>query len=194
MELVLKDRATASVFSRIIQLANPTFVVLTVFVPIGALVYAMTFGPLVSLNYVHIMAGALWTGIDLFLGFVLGPILGSMDPKERTAVFMRLMPRMTFLMPVLAGVTATAGFHLTERMGFSLVSPWILASLVITGILAVQGFGVLLPNEIRIFRELLSDAPDVNRISRLGMQNAKLGGVQGVFQLAIIFVMASIRF
>ena len=133
-------------------------------------------------------------GIDLFMGFALGPILGSMDPRERTAVFMRLMPRMTFLMPVLAGVTATAGFQLTEHMGFSLVSPWILAALVVTGLLAVQGFAVLLPNEIRIFRELLSDTPDVNRISRLGMQNAKLGGVQGVFQLAIIFVMAAIRF
>jgi hypothetical protein len=194
MELVLKDRATGSVFSRIFQMANPTFVVLAVLVPIGALVSALASGSLVTLNYVHIMAGALWTGIDLYLGYVLGPILGSMDPRERTAVFMRLMPRMTFLMPVLAAVTATAGFYLTERMGLSLVSPWILASLVITGLLAIQGFGVLLPNEIRIFRELLSDAPDVNRISRLGMQNAKLGGVQGLFQLAIIFVMAGIRF
>ncbi len=194
MELVLKDRATDSVFARIFQMANPTFVVLAVVVPIGALVSALASGSLVMLNYVHIMAGALWTGIDLYLGYVLGPVLGSMDPRERTAVFMRLMPKMTFLMPVLAAVTATAGFYLTERMGFSLVSKWILASLVITGLLGVQGFGVLLPNEIRIFRELLSDTPDVNRISRLGMQNAKLGGIQGLFQLAIIFVMAGIRF
>ena len=194
MELVLKDRVTGGVFWRIMQMANPTFVVVAVFVPIGALVYALTSEALLTLNYVHIMAGALWTGVDLYLGFVLGPVLGGLDPRERTAVFMRLMPRMTFLMPVLAGVTSTAGFYLTQRMGFSLVSPWILAAFVVTGILAVQGFAVLLPNEIRIFRELLSDTPDVNRISRLGMQNAKLGGVQGIFQLAIIFVMAAIRF
>jgi len=194
MELSLKGQATVSVPSRIFQMANPTFVALAVLVPIGALVSALASGWLVMLNYVHIMAGALWTGIDLYLGFVLGPVLGSMDPRERTAVFMRLMPKMTFLMPILAALTATAGFYLTERMGFSLVSPWILASLVITGLLGVQGFGVLLPNEIRIFRELLSDTPDVNRISRLGMQNAKLGGIQGLFQLAIIFAMAGIRF
>ena len=194
MELVLKDRATSGVFWRIMQMANPTFVVVAVFVPIGALVYALTSEALLTLNYVHIMAGALWTGVDLYLGFVLGPVLGGLDPRERTAVFMRLMPRMTFLMPVLAGVTSTAGFYLTQRMGFSLVSPWILAAFVVTGILAVQGFAVLLPNEIRIFRELLSDTPDVNRISRLGMQNAKLGGIQGLFQLAIIFVMAALRF
>ena len=194
MELVLKDRTTSGVFWRIMQMANPAFVVVAVFVPIGALVYALTSEALLTLNYVHIMAGALWTGVDLYLGFVLGPVLGGLDPRERTAVFMRLMPRMTFLMPVLAGVTSTAGFYLTQRMGFSLVSPWILAAFVVTGILAVQGFAVLLPNEIRIFRELLSGTPDVNRISRLGMQNAKLGGVQGLFQLAIIFIMAAIRF
>lgn len=133
-----KERTKARVFSRIIQMASPTFIVVAVFVPIGALVYAINFGPLVILNYVHIMAGALWTGVDLFMGFVLGPVLGTMDPKERTGVFMRLMPRMTFLMPVLAGVTATAGLQLTQRLGFSLVSPWILASFAITGILAVQ--------------------------------------------------------
>jgi hypothetical protein len=27
------------------------------------------------LDFVHVMTGALWTGIDLFMGFVIGPIL-----------------------------------------------------------------------------------------------------------------------
>ena len=27
------------------------------------------------LNFVHVMIGALWTGIDLFMGFVIGPVL-----------------------------------------------------------------------------------------------------------------------
>lgn len=62
------------------------------------------------------------------------------------------------------------------------------------GILGIQGFAVLLPNEIRIFKQLLSDRPDTDKIARLGMQNARLGGVQGIFQLAIIFIMTSIRF
>ncbi len=50
-----------------------------------------------------------------------------------------------------------------------------------------------MPNEIQIFRQLLSDKPGTDRISKLGMRNARLGGVQGVLQLAIIFIMASIR-
>jgi hypothetical protein len=27
------------------------------------------------LNFVHVMTGALWTGIDLFMGFIIGPVL-----------------------------------------------------------------------------------------------------------------------
>lgn len=179
--------------SRIIQMANPVFVILAVLVPVGALVYSINSGSLVSLNYVHVLIGGLWTGIDLFMGFVLGPVMSGLEPVEKAAVFKRLIPRMTFLMPVLAGVTSTAGFMLAGRLGYPLSSPKILAAIGITAILTVQGFGFLLPNEIRIFKQILSEKPDIDKIARLGMLNAKLGGMQGVFQLAIIFVMATIR-
>ncbi len=80
---------------RIIRMANPVFVLVVVIVPIGAFLYAYLFGPLVNLNYVHIITGAAWTGIDLFMGFVLGPVMGGMEPQNRVAVFTRLMPKMT---------------------------------------------------------------------------------------------------
>jgi len=191
---VEKQQTRPGVFSGIVRATNPVFIVLSIGVPVGALIYAMNSESFTSINYVHVMAGSLWTGIDLFLGFVLGPVLGRLDPGERVAVFKRLMPRMTFLMPVLAGVTFTSALELTDRMGLPLDSPWIIAALVVTGILGIQGFAVLLPNEIRIFKQLLSDKPETDKIARLGMQNARLGGVQGIFQLAIIFIMAIIRF
>ena len=183
---------TASV---IVQSANPVFILIAMGLPIGALIYALNFGSLTFLNYVHIMTGALWTGIDLFMGFVLGPVLGGMEPKDRAGVFRRLVPKMTFLMPVLATVTIMSGIELAQRLGMtSLANPWILAAVVIVAILTVQGFGRLLPTEIRVFRQLLSDRPDIEKIARLGMRNAKLGGVQGILQLAVIFVMANLRF
>ncbi|MDO8688714.1 MAG: hypothetical protein Q7R39_01645 [Dehalococcoidia bacterium] len=188
------DQARPSVISGIIQSANPVFIVVAVCVPIAALVYALNFGTITVLNFVHILTGALWTGIDLFMGFVLGPVFGGLEPRERASIFKRLVPKMTFLMPVLAGVTVTAGLNLTGQMGFPLDNPKILASLIVAGLLTVQGFGLLLPNEIRIFQQLLSERPDIDKIARLGMTNAKLGGLQGVFQLAIIFIMANIRF
>ena len=183
-----------SLFSNIIKLANPIFIIIVVCLPIGALIYAVNFGSLKFLNYVHIMTGMLWTGIDLFMGAVMGPVLGGMEPKDRANVFKRLIPRMTFLMPVLSAVATISGIQLAQRIGWSLFDPWVFTALIITGILTIQGFGLLLPNEIRIFKQLLSSKPDIDRIARLGMINTKLGGLQGVFQVAIIVVMVNIRF
>ncbi len=187
-------QAKNGVFSNIIQLANPIFIIIAICLPIGGLIYAMNFGSLKFLNYVHILTGVLWTGIDLFMGIVLGPVLGGMDPPDRAKVFKRLVPKMTFLMPVLAAVATTSGIQLAQTLGWSLTDPWVLTALIITGILALQGFGLLLPNEIRIFRQLLSDEPDIERVARLGMINAKLAGLQGAFQIAILVVMVNIRF
>lgn len=189
------EPARPSVIAAVIHSANPIFILLAILLPVGALIFAFNFGSRAVLNYVHILTGACWTGIDLFMGFVLGPVLGGMEPKERGVVFQRLVPKMTFLMPVLASVTITSGISLAQQMGiFSLANLWIVAAVVIAAILTLQGFGLLLPNEIRVFRQLLSQTPDIEKISRLGMINAQLGGVQGIFQLAIIFVMANLRF
>ncbi len=194
--------AKPSTLSVILQSANPVFILVTIGLPVGVLIFAINFNHVTVLNYVHVLAGALWTGIDLFMGFVMGPVLGGMEPAGRANVFKRLVPKMTFLMPVLATVTITSGIELTQWLGYAtpgnlfaaLDDPWILAAVVIVAILSVQGFGLLLPNEIRVFRQLVSDNPDIDKISRLGMRTARLGGVQGVFQLGIIFVMANLRF
>lgn len=41
---------------------------------------------------------------------------------------------------------------------------------------------------------MISADPDEEIISAIGMRNAKLAGVQGTLQLAIIFVMVYLRF
>ena len=180
---------------QVIQIANPYFVALAIVIPIAALIIALNRPTLMPLNYVHVMTGALWTGIYLFIGLILGPVLGGVGPAERANVFKRLTPKMTFFMPVMAGVTTTAGIYLAQRMGiWSLTSPKIIAALIVVTILTVQGLGILLPNEIRILRQLLSAKPDIEKIGKLGMRNARLGGIQGILQLGIILVMALIRF
>lgn len=186
---IMNYKQKSNTISIIIQLANPVFIVLAISLPTGALIYSLNI-----LNYVHIMTGALWTGIDLFMGLVLGPVLGGMDPKNRAAIFTRLVPKMTFLMPVIAAVTSTTGVYLALRLGYQLTTGWIVAALVVVAILTVQGLGIILPTEIRVFKELLSETPDIDKISRLGMRTARVAGLQGIMQLAIIFIMASIRF
>jgi len=231
--------------------ANPAFAAGVVAVPLVALAYGVTVGPLRHLMYVHVMAGVLWTGIDLFLGLVLGPVIGGLSTEEKASVFRRLTPKTTFLMPSLALVTVFGGVTLAERLGkFPHAEPWIAlmstaislpvillvarqfgaltdrrtlaifgvagvghaawlfrtlpefamtdheiaAALGIVTALSVLGFGVLLPGEVRMYREMTTANPDEELIGAIGMRNAKLAGVQGALQLAIVFVMVYVRF
>jgi hypothetical protein len=45
------------------------------------------------LNFVHVMTGALWTGIDLFMGFIIGPVLRHVSFDTRRAMIGGLIPR-----------------------------------------------------------------------------------------------------
>ena len=70
------------------------------------------------LNFVHVMAGGLWTGIDLFMGFVVGPVLRGVSFDARRAIISGLVPRTLILMPTLSIITSTAGWFLAVRMGY----------------------------------------------------------------------------
>jgi hypothetical protein len=76
-------------------------------VALVVMVVVIASGHLWSPNFVHVFSGLLWTGIDLFMGFVLGPILRVIDISARKAVLLRLTPRTLFLMPTLSIITGT---------------------------------------------------------------------------------------
>jgi hypothetical protein len=70
----------------------------------------------------------------------------------------------------------------------------ILAALGIVTVLNLQGFGLILPGEIRVYREMDTADPNPTIIQQVGKRNAKLAGVQGAFQIMIIVVMVSLRY
>ena len=71
-----------------IRLGNLWWVALALAVMIAAIASHVLW----FLNFVHVMAGLMWTGIDIFMGFVIGPILRACDLPTRRAVITRLMP------------------------------------------------------------------------------------------------------
>jgi len=230
--------------------ANPAFAAGAVALPLLALGGALAVGGVRELTYVHVMAGVLWTGIDLFMGLVLGPVVGGLDPEQRASFFARFTPKMTFLMPTLATVTITGGIVLAMETGrfpnadpwlalltaatlvpvvvligwqfdafddrrlqaalalavlvsggylavtlpaFAMTNGWTAAALGIVALLSINGFGVVMPGEVKIYREIASGDPDTEVVSRIGMRNAKLGGLQGLLQLSIVFLMVGLR-
>jgi hypothetical protein len=165
----------------------------TLLTPIIVLVIAIAFRNRVLLDYTHVICGGTWTGIDLFMGLVLSRIMRGLTPETRAEVVKRLVPVMLFLMPALASVAITAGIYLAQWEGLlDLGSPLIIAAIIIVAVLTVQGFGIIMPTEIKIFLELMKKNPDREQIVKLGMRNIKISGSQAIFQIAIIFVMANL--
>jgi hypothetical protein len=162
----------------------------TLAIPILALLLALLSGSLFLLDYVHVLTGATWTGIDLFMGLVMSRVLKGLTPDGRVQVIKKLVPIMLFLMPSLASVAITAGVFMAGSLGISLLSPPIVVAGVIVTILSIQGFGILLPTEVRILLELRKEIPDREKVVRLGLRNVYVSGSQAIFQVALILVMA----
>ncbi len=150
-----------------------------------------------ALNFLHVAAGLLWTGIDLFMGFVIGPILRSLPFEMRRAVMTRLTPKTLFILPVLAIITGTTGWSLAGQMGYlDLAYPaywWIVAALVIVTLLTIQGLGILLPTQLLVYRELIKPEPDRARIAALSANYFYIIAAQGLLQVAIIVIMTKFR-
>lgn len=167
---------------------------LWVIIPIVAVVVAIISANLLLLNYIHVFTAILWTGTDIFMAFLLGPVLRNVSLATRKEVISWLMPKMVFFMPTVAAVTTTAGYFLASRMGLITLDPpvvyWISAVLVIVSIMFIQGLGILLPTNLRIYFEMRKNEPDMSRIQRLMRMYVKVVAVQAAMQFVIIFIMA----
>jgi hypothetical protein len=173
-----------------INLANLVWVALALAVMVGVIVA----GDAWALNFLHVLCGVLWTGIDLFMGFVVGPVMRRLPPPARRAMVLRLMPKMLFLLPTLSIITGTTGWYHAKMIGLlDLPWPqfgWVVAALAIVAVLTVQGIGVLLPTNLMVYFEMRRETPNGARIGRLMRRFVYSVALQGVLQVAIIAVMA----
>ncbi|MGI0050258.1 MAG: hypothetical protein ACRD8K_00850 [Nitrososphaeraceae archaeon] len=164
-------------------------------IPIAALILAIVTANLLLLNYVHVFTSILWTGTDIFMAFLLGPILRNVSLSTRKEVISWLMPKMVFYMPTVASVTTTAGYFLASKMGLiTLESPvvyWIVTVLIIVTVMLIQGLGILLPTNISVYHELRKKEPNMTKIQKLMGRYVKVVATQALLQFVIIFIMAN---
>lgn len=158
------------------------------------MIVAMARHDVYLLNWIYVLSGALWTGADLFMGFILGPVLRALDLRSRTALIAYLVPRTLLYFPMVSLTAGTAGWFLADWFGYTTsASPMFLLvviSLALVAVMTVMGLVFLLPNSVRIWMELRRPEPDRERIVRINRINIWLAGTQGVLQIAIILVMA----
>jgi hypothetical protein len=176
-------------------------------VPLKALPFvAVAFGLLIAaiaanrfwpLEFLHVAAGAAWTVIDLFLGFVLGPILGRLSIPARIEFTTRLMPKMLVIMPTVVTITLAAGWQLGNFLGTVQTSyphhGWIVASYIVVGIMSVIALGLLEPANVAVLVELKKRRPNPQVIERLMKRFIYTAGFTGAMQIATLVIMTKIR-
>ena len=112
---------------------------------LAALIVAIATNKLWALEFFHVAFGGAWTAIDLFLGLVLGPILGTMSIPARVELTKRLMPKVAIIMPTIVTCTLAAGWQLGRLMGTIDSSyfhhGWVVASYIVVGAMALIALG-----------------------------------------------------
>jgi hypothetical protein len=164
---------------------------------IAAMIAAIVAGNIWLLDFVHVFSSLLWTGVDLFMGFVLGPILRRVDLSVRREIVRRLTPRTLFLMPTVSIISGTTGWFLAVQLGYTALDwPaywWVAAALILVTLMTIQGLGFLTPVNVYVCLQLQKPEPDMNKISFWMRWYFYAVALQGLMQVAIIVVMTRFR-
>jgi hypothetical protein len=163
---------------------------------IGLLIAAIAVNKLWPLTFFHVAGGAAWTIIDLFLGFILGPILGRLSIPARIEMTTKLMPKILLIMPAVVTMTLAAGWQLATKMGTNLTSfpqhGWIVASFIVVGVMSVIALGLLEPANIAVLVELKKPRPNPAVIERLMKRFMYSAGILGAMQIATLVIMTKL--
>ena len=164
---------------------------------LAVMVAVIAAGNIWFLDFVHVFSSLLWIGIDLFMGFVLGPILRRVDLSVRREIVRRLTPRTLFLMPTVSIISGTTGWFLAVALGYTALDwPaywWVATALILVTLMTVQGLGFLTPVNVYVCLQLQKPEPDMNKISFWMRWYFYAVALQGLMQVAIIVVMTRFR-
>jgi hypothetical protein len=165
-------------------------------VVVVGLVAAIASNKLWPLTFFHVVGGGIWTALDLFLGLVIGPILGRLSIPARMEFSARFMPKMLLIMPTLVTMTLASGFQLARLAGN--LNPhvpqhgWVVASFIVVGVMAVIAIGILEPANIAVLFELRKQEPNGEVIGRLMKRFIYTAGITGVMQVATLVIMTKL--
>jgi hypothetical protein len=160
---------------------------------IVGLIVAIAGNWLWAIEFFHVVGGGAWTTLDLFLGFVLGPIIARMSIPARVELSARLMPILVLLIPTLVTMTLGSGFQLAHNLGYLDSSyprhGWVVASFVVVGVMAVVAIGYLEPANIAVLWELKKPEPDGELIQMLMRRFLYTAAITGTMQVATLVIM-----
>ena len=163
---------------------------------IAVMIAAIMAANLWLLNFIHVFSSLLWTGVDLFMGFVLGPILRRVDLWSAARSCGGSAPD-AVSMPTVSIISGTTGWFLAVQLGYTALDwpayGWVAAALVLVTLMTIQGLGFLTPVNVFVCLELQKIEPDLNKIGTWMQRYFYAVALQGMMQVAIIVVMTRFR-
>jgi hypothetical protein len=160
---------------------------------LAALVVSIATNKAWPIDFFHVAGGGMWTALDLFLGLVIGPILGRLSIAARVEFVRRFMPKMVLIMPTLVISTLAGGWQLARQTGDLNASyvdhSWLVASFIVVAVMAVIALGVLEPANIAVLFELKKPQPNGQVIATLMKRFIVTAGITGIMQIATLVIM-----
>ncbi|MDA8277901.1 MAG: hypothetical protein M0Z45_06880 [Actinomycetota bacterium] len=149
-----------------------------------------------ALDFYHVVGGGFWTAIDLFLGFVIGPIMNKMSIPARMEFTSKLMPKVVLIMPTLVTMTLGSGFQLARKLNnLSTGAPahgWLVLSFAIVGVMTVIAMGILQPANVTVLFELKKEHPNGAVIAKLMKRFIYTAGIMGAMQVGTLVIMTRV--
>ena len=144
------------------------------------------------LDYVHVLYGALWTGVDVFLGVIFFIVINNLDKNIKSDIAERLMPMTLYFIPAISVFTVSSGIALGIREKIIVLNPLFIGIFIIAGLLLLLTVIFVLPLSLRMYEEFLKENPSREGISKNLIKISKVAVVQLIFQVVIISLMAYI--
>jgi hypothetical protein len=149
-----------------------------------------------ALDFYHVVGGGLWTAFDLFLGFILGPIMGNMSISSRMEFTSKLMPKMLLIMPTLVTMTLGSGFQLARKLNNlnpgAAAHGWLVASFIVVGVMTIIALGILEPANLAVLFEMKKENPNGAVIGRLMKRFIYTAGITGAMQIGTLIIMTRV--
>lgn len=159
-------------------------------------IYAIASNQIWALMLAHVAGGAMWTAVDLYVGLILGPIMGGLSPPAKAEFASKFMPKMVILMPTLVMMTLAAGFQIALNYGNlnpgAINRGWLIASMIVVGIMAIIALGILEPANIAVLLEMKKPMPDGEVIEHLMKRFIYTAGITGLMQVATLLIMTRV--
>lgn len=163
---------------------------------LGFVIYAIASNSTWALVFCHVAGGGLWTAIDLFVGLVVGPIIGRLSPPARAEFSAKFMPKMVIIMPTVVTMTLATGLQIAFKYGNLETGreahKWLIVSFVVVGVMAVVALGLLEPANITVLMEMNKPQPNPAIIEKMMKRFVYTAGITGIMQIATLIIMTRV--